>query len=110
MRDSRQNLRRLLLVLAGSFFWALASMAQSAHIAPLATAAPPGNAALFLGVNQFDDQRLRPLSFAVNDAIAQAYVFVLQLRLIPPANCTLLLSGEPSREAKYNLRVGSDAI
>lgn len=30
----------------------------------------PGNAGLFVWVNEFDDQTLSPLRFAVNDAIA----------------------------------------
>ena len=55
-----------------------------------------GNAALFVGVNEFEDASLRALRFAVNDAVAQAHLFVLDLKLIPPANTVLLLSGEPS--------------
>lgn len=55
-----------------------------------------GNAGLFVGVNEFDDQTLSPLRYAVNDAIAQAHLFVLDLKLIPPANTTLLLAGEPN--------------
>jgi formylglycine-generating enzyme required for sulfatase activity len=52
---------------------------------------------LFVGVNQFTvDKALRPLQFAVNDAIAQAHLFVLDLKLLPPANTFLALSGEPT--------------
>lgn len=54
-----------------------------------------GNAAIFIGVNEFQDESLRTLNFAVNDAIAQAHLFVLELKLIAPANATLLLTGNP---------------
>ncbi len=56
-----------------------------------------GNAGLFVGINSFtEDRGLSPLQFAVHDAIEQAYLFVVELRLIPPKNCVLALSGTPS--------------
>ena len=58
-----------------------------------------GNAALFVGVNEFEDTSLRALRFAVNDSVAQAHLFVLDLKLIPPGNTVLLLSGEPGTPA-----------
>lgn len=58
-----------------------------------------GNAALFVGVNTFRDEDVQPLRFAVNDAVAQAHLFVLQLQLVPARNTVLLVSGEPSTAA-----------
>ncbi|MBI9016557.1 MAG: SUMF1/EgtB/PvdO family nonheme iron enzyme [Phycisphaerae bacterium] len=55
------------------------------------------SAALFVGVNDFtEDQGLASLDCAVNDAIAQAHVFVRELKLIPAKNCIICLSGKPS--------------
>ena len=55
------------------------------------------SAALFIGVNHFtEDDSLAGLKYAVNDAVEQAYVFVKELKLIPPKNCILCISGEPS--------------
>lgn len=69
-------------------------------VVPVSTVAPGGNAGLFVGVNQFtEDTSLRPLSFAVNDAIAQAHLFVVELKLVPPANTFLALSGEPTTDS-----------
>lgn len=58
-----------------------------------------GNAAMFVGVNEFTDDSLRALRFAVNDAIAQADLFVTQLCIIPASNAVLLVSGTPSTPA-----------
>ena len=49
-----------------------------------------GNAGLFVGVNEFEDESIQSLRFAVNDAVAQAHLFVLELQLIPAENATLL--------------------
>lgn len=69
-------------------------------VVPVSATAPGGNAGLFVGVNQFvEDESLRALAFAVNDAIAQAHLFVVELKLIPPANAFLALSGEPTTDA-----------
>ncbi|MGD0060506.1 MAG: SUMF1/EgtB/PvdO family nonheme iron enzyme [Verrucomicrobiia bacterium] len=68
-------------------------------VEPIAASAPGGNAGLFVGINQFNqDNSLQPLRFAVNDAIAQAHLFVVELKLVPPANCILVLAGEPTSE------------
>jgi formylglycine-generating enzyme required for sulfatase activity len=68
-------------------------------VEPIAASAPGGNAGLFVGINQFNqDNSLQPLRFAVNDAIAQAHLFVIELKLVPPANCILVLAGEPTSE------------
>ncbi|MFM7164934.1 MAG: caspase domain-containing protein, partial [Planctomycetaceae bacterium] len=68
---------------------------------PLANAAPAGNAGLFVGVNEFTaDPGISALSFAVHDAIELAYLFVVELKLIPPENCSLLISGKPAANAK----------
>ena len=72
------------------------TLAATAPPAPVADAAPGGNAGLFIGVNEFTDPsgHTPPLQFAVNDAVGSAHAFVLELNLIPPANCVLALSGE----------------
>ncbi|NNJ27745.1 right-handed parallel beta-helix repeat-containing protein [Alienimonas chondri] len=73
---------------------------------PIADAAPTGGAGLFVGVNEFSDPsgKVGNLRFAVNDAVELAHLFALELRLIPAANCTLALSGEPEGEtAKAHL-------
>jgi len=55
------------------------------------------SAGLFVGVNTFpEDSGLASLACAVNDAIAQAYLFVRELKLIPAENCYLCLFGEPT--------------
>jgi len=70
-------------------------------IAPLPEPARRGSSAMFVGVNRFTvDPGLRPLRFAVNDAVAQAHLFVLELQLIPPGNAYLAISGEPSNEPR----------
>jgi TPR repeat protein len=69
-------------------------------VAPIADAAPSGNVALFVGVDRFrDDPGLNPLHFAVDDAVAQAHLFVIELKLVPAANCYLALEGDPSDDA-----------
>ncbi|MFO0819452.1 MAG: SUMF1/EgtB/PvdO family nonheme iron enzyme [Pirellulales bacterium] len=63
---------------------------------PVAGRASQGNAGLFIGVNDFvRDKTLANLQFAVHDAIEQAYLFAFELKLIPPQNCILMLSGKP---------------
>jgi hypothetical protein len=92
----RSHLRLILAIALSSFVHAPAT--EAPQIAPLATTAPSGNAGLFVGVNDFDDETIKPLSYAVNDVVALAHVFVLHLRLIPPTNCTLLIAGHPTTE------------
>lgn len=70
---------------------------RAVMIEAVQTSAPVGNAGLFVGVNEFtDDAGLRPLRYAVNDAIAQAHLFILELNLVAPSNAFLLLSGQPT--------------
>ncbi|MEM9701513.1 MAG: hypothetical protein AAF907_03605 [Planctomycetota bacterium] len=94
---------------AGSFVAALlwfaagSAAAQSPVVAPptpVPAAAPTGGAGLFVGVNEFTDPsgKVGNLRFAVNDAVEQCHLFCLELRLLPPKNCTLALSGEPEGE------------
>lgn len=66
---------------------------------PMYGEAPPGNGGLFIGINHFDDESLPPLRFAVHDAIEQAYLFVVELKLVPPGRCWLALAGSPSARA-----------
>ncbi|MEM0914904.1 MAG: SUMF1/EgtB/PvdO family nonheme iron enzyme [Planctomycetota bacterium] len=73
---------------------------EAVYTAPVAEAAPAGNAGLFVGINTFtDDRGIRPLRYAVNDAVAQAHLFVVELRLIAPNNAFLALAGEPSTDS-----------
>ena len=80
-----------------------AADARGISVEPLPTDQSQGHAALFIGVNTFEDESIRPLKFAVNDAIAQAQYFILELKLIPAANAQLLLSGPPTREFQDRL-------
>ena len=112
MQGSRLNLAKLLLV--GVVLQPIAVSGQGdgrgigigaaepagpPRYAPVAGKAPANNAGLFVGVNTFAvDQGLRSLNFAVNDAIAQAHLFVLELKLVSPGNCYLALSGQPTSE------------
>jgi Tfp pilus assembly protein PilF len=87
----------------GAIVLSLASVAVAAErgisVEPVAGAASAGNAGLFMGVNEFvEDESLRPLAFAVNDAIGQAHLFVNELKLISPKNTFLALEGEPTTE------------
>jgi TPR repeat protein len=71
----------------------------AAAMEPVAPNAPAGNAALFVGVNHFpEDPSLTDLRFAVDDAVAQAHLFCLELRLVAPENCVLALGGEPTTD------------
>jgi hypothetical protein len=54
-----------------------------------------GNLALFVGVNEFRPGEFPRLSFAVDDAVAQAHLFIAELELIPPENAVLALQGQP---------------
>lgn len=81
------------LVMGGLF---AADDSRGMKIRPIAEAQHTGSAGVFVGVNAFDDRQLPALKCAVNDAIAQTHLFVLDLRLIPAANCRLLMSGNPS--------------
>ena len=67
---------------------------------PLAVEALAGNAGLFVGIGEFpNDEGVSSLSFATHDAIELAYLFSLELQLIPPRNCYLALGGEPTADA-----------
>src|SRR5436190_2198756 len=60
---------------------------------PLSETPPNGSAGLFIGVNEFTKfgRPLKPVRYAVNDAIAMAYLFAIDLKLIPPQKCTLAI-------------------
>lgn len=89
------------------FIWLVLTLAAGAAapggrgitVVPVSALAPGGNAGLFVGINEFRvDTAVRPLNFAVNDAIAQAHLFVVELKLLPGTNTHLALSGEPGGE------------
>ena len=54
------------------------------------------SAGMFVGVNEFDDEEVADLSFAVNDAVALAHRFVIEQGLVAPQNTFLVLSGTPT--------------
>ncbi|MCD8483627.1 MAG: hypothetical protein LR015_13810 [Verrucomicrobia bacterium] len=55
-----------------------------------------GSGGLFIGVNEFIEGSSLRLRFAVDDAIAQAHVFVVELGLLEARKTVLLISGEPT--------------
>lgn len=62
----------------------------------------PGSAALFIGINDYrlaGPEELRSLYYAVDDAVAQAHLFVIDLKLIPASSTWLALSGDPRNAA-----------
>jgi hypothetical protein len=75
---------------------------ESAKIEPLtpeqATDLNPEHAAgIFLGINDFEDEDLAQLNFAVDDAVDVAYLFSEELKLISPRNVWLSLGGKPKK-------------
>lgn len=59
---------------------------------------PADSAGLFIGVNQFDDEELTDLQFAVDDAIDLAKTLV-DLGLLTPRRVRFALSGQPLKPA-----------
>lgn len=74
---------------------------RGVSVEPATESFSQGSSGLFIGINEFDETDLDPLSFAVNDAISQAYVFVEELKLIPAGRCWLGLSGKPNPGSKW---------
>ncbi|HZM06233.1 MAG TPA: hypothetical protein VFC44_24800 [Candidatus Saccharimonadales bacterium] len=76
---------------------------------PVSLAGPlAGNAGVFMGVNDFDaygpPQSLGDLHYAVDDAVALAHLFVMELGLLPAVDTELCLSGSPTTDqAKSDL-------
>ena len=67
---------------------------------PLWDRPPMENGGVFIGLNEFQTgSGLPQLAYAVNDAVAQAHLFVVNLKLIAPRNCVLVLSGSPLGQA-----------
>ncbi len=67
---------------------------EAARVGPLPVATERAHAGLFVGVNEFDeDPSLKRLDFAVDDAIAVAHLFVIELGLIKAERARLLLGG-----------------
>ncbi len=58
---------------------------------------PAASAGLFVGVSSFEDERIHPVPFAVDDAVDLAYLFTLELGLLLPERTVLLLAGEPRK-------------
>ena len=59
---------------------------------------PSGSAGLFIGVSTFEDGRIVPVPYAVDDAVDLAHRFVVTLGRIEPARTTLLASDEPKKQ------------
>ena len=74
---------------------------RGVSVEPATESFSQGSSGLFIGINEFDETNLDPLSFAVNDAISQAYAFVEELKLIPAGRCWLGLSGKPNPGSKW---------
>jgi len=57
------------------------------------------SAALFVGVREFSDKDMIEVPYAVDDAIDQAYAFVLSpnIRLVPPNRTILAIAGAPQK-------------
>lgn len=93
-------IRGLFLLLLCLYPWLTVAEETSKAVGRVARIEPlpqrsTGNAGLFIGANEFEDESLRTLNYAVNDAVAQAHLFVIELQLVGPSNATLLLSGKP---------------
>lgn len=71
---------------------------------PVVQSAPSQTVGIFVGVNDFQDRSFPPLNYAVNDAIAQAFVAVVELKLIAPNHCYLFLSGLPTPKSAQHLQ------
>lgn len=80
-------------------FLILESAAQSRgnrgiEVEPVASNYSENSAGLFIGINDFAKTNILDLNYAINDAISQAHVFVVELKIIPATNCFLGLSGK----------------
>ncbi len=60
---------------------------------------PAQSAGLFVGIRRFEDDKFLEVPYAVDDAVDLAYLFALELELIPPARVVLALAGEPQKPA-----------
>lgn len=85
----RLQLLILTVLLASTTAWGQPGYATLAQKTP--------SVGLFVGVNEFfvytQYSQIRNLEYAVNDAVALAYLFVIDLEMVPPGNARLLLSG-----------------
>ena len=65
------------------------------------------SAGLFVGISDFStESNLQKLNFAVDDAVALAHVFTVELQLLNPKHVALLLGGKPrSAESQRQLDV-----
>jgi hypothetical protein len=71
------------------------------RIEPLTQTAPAENCGVFSGINAFSrDSSITPLNCSVHDAVEMAWLFVVELKQIPPENCVLLISNEPAADAE----------
>lgn len=78
-------------------------------LSPLGEELTAGNAGLFVGVNDYPQETILPLKFSVNDAVAQAEMFVLRLKLVPARRCHLLLAGTPTPRYVAQLKALQEA-
>ncbi|MBL9168974.1 MAG: caspase family protein, partial [Verrucomicrobiales bacterium] len=89
--------------------WTLSGAAPETNWSPLGDALTAENAGLFVGVNDYPKETILPLKFSVNDAVAQAEMFVMRLKLIPAQRCHLLLAGSPTARYAPRLKALQDA-
>jgi formylglycine-generating enzyme required for sulfatase activity len=68
-------------------------------VEPLPATERAAGGGVFIGINQFEEGSSLNLRFAVDDAVAQAHVFVEELGLLQPRDTVLLIAGEPSMPA-----------
>ncbi|MEL7360913.1 MAG: caspase family protein [Bacteroidota bacterium] len=88
-----------LIVLALALIPAMsAQQSRDLTIEPVHQVPPGDHAALFVGINEFEDPAVTDLRFAVNDAVALAYLTVVDLKLIAPEDAMLILGGTPTTE------------
>jgi formylglycine-generating enzyme required for sulfatase activity len=73
--------------------------ASALRVEPLPEEFIEQNAGLFVGIGQFEARANLPeLRFTVDDAVALAHKFSIELGLLPPSRTLICLSGEPASD------------
>lgn len=60
---------------------------------------PSQSAGLFVGISEFEDLRIDPVRYAVDDAVDLAHFFIIEQGLIPAESAVLALAGKPEKAA-----------
>ncbi|MDX1998564.1 MAG: formylglycine-generating enzyme family protein [Thermoanaerobaculia bacterium] len=58
---------------------------------------PSQSAGLFVGISEFEDLRIDPVRYAVDDAVDLAHFFIIEQGLIPAESAVLALAGKPEK-------------